>query len=105
MNKVSDYGPYFNLIYATKDDHIGYVAIGALPIRASPDDGNYIKDGTSSANDWRGLVKGKDKLNLQNPKKGYIVSANNKAATSKYLGGILDMTMFTGRATRIEHLI
>lgn len=81
MNEISDYAPNFNLLYFTKDDHIGYVAVGAVPIRANIRDGNYIKDGSNSSNDWIGLIKGKNKLNIQDPKKGYIVSANNKAAS------------------------
>lgn len=29
-------GPNMNALYATKDNHIGYTAIGTLPIRRNP---------------------------------------------------------------------
>lgn len=43
--------------------------------------GAYIKDGTNKENDWVGLIPWTDHPKLLNPKKGYIVSANNKLST------------------------
>lgn len=80
----SDFGPPFNMIYATKDNHIGYVAMGLVPLRRHPHMGMYVQNGSSSDNDWLGFLKGNDKLSLQDPARGYIVSANNKAASYRY---------------------
>ena len=52
-----------------------------------------------------GLIRGTDKLHLNDPERGYIVTANNKGATDKYFNGVLDYSIFTGRASRLEQLI
>lgn len=101
----TDYGPPFNFVYITKDNHIGYMSVGVIPIRKNIHSGMYIKDGTSSENDWVGLIRGTDKLHVNDPKRGYIVTANNKGATDKYFNGVLDYSIFTGRANRLEQLI
>jgi acyl-homoserine lactone acylase PvdQ len=46
-----------NAIYATIDNHIGYVAIGSLPMRRNQVSGNFIKDGKVSDHDWVGLIR------------------------------------------------
>lgn len=101
MSKYTDYGPHFNLLYSTADDHIGYHGVGLIPLRRHPHMGMYVKDGTNSDNDWLGFIKGADKLHAEDPKRGYIVTANNKAASEKYFSGVLDISIYTGRATRI----
>lgn len=101
LTKYTDYGPAFNLLYSTADDHIGYYAIGVIPLRRHPHSGMYVKDGTQSENDWIGFVQGEDKLHLEDPEKGYIASANNMAAPHAYFNGILDIGIFTARADRI----
>lgn len=64
LEKYTDYGPPFNLVYSTRDNHIGYYAIGLIPLRKHPHNGMYVKDGTNSDNDWIGFIQGKDKLHL-----------------------------------------
>lgn len=81
------------------------MSVGVIPIRKNLHSGMYIKDGTSSENDWVGLIRGTDKLHVNDPKRGYIVTANNKGATDKYFSGVLDYSIFTGRANRLEQLI
>lgn len=71
-------GPNMNALIATKDNHIGYVAIGALPMRKNSDSGMFIKDGTTFDHDWKGFIHGKQQLHLFDPPKGYIVTANNR---------------------------
>ncbi len=77
-----------NALYATKDNHIGYVAIGSLPKRRNHLSGLYIKDGSTSDHDWIGLIKGDDQLNLHDPPKGYIVTANNRPVSGNYQNGV-----------------
>lgn len=64
-----------------------------------------LKMGHLRKNDWVGLIRGTDKLHLNDPERGYIVTANNKGATDKYFNGVLDYSIFTGRANRLEQLI
>lgn len=59
-----DYGPTFNLLYSTRDDHIGYQTVGLVPIRSNMNDGSYVKDGTTSKWDWKGLIRGESLLHL-----------------------------------------
>lgn len=96
-----DYGPPFNMIYSTKDNHIGYVALCRIPIRRHPHTGMYVQDGSKSQNDWVGFITGRDRLHVYDPERGFITSANNKAASSRYFEGVFDTSMYTGRATRI----
>lgn len=67
LHTSTDYGPHFNLLYATADDHIGYYAIGLIPLRRHPHMGMYVKDGTNSDNDWIGFIRGSDKLHMEDP--------------------------------------
>ena len=49
MNRAaySNDGPTQNVIFATKDNHIGYFANGAYPMRKYLYQGAYILDGTN----------------------------------------------------------
>lgn len=49
-------GPNMNALYSTRDNHIGYIAIGSLPLRKNHESGLFIKDGSTSENDWMGLI-------------------------------------------------
>jgi acyl-homoserine lactone acylase PvdQ len=42
----------------------------------------YIKDGTTSENDWIGIMPPEHRLQVVDPKCGYIITANNKIASS-----------------------
>ena len=44
------------MIAATADNHICYQQLGSNPIRSSYQSGRYVKDGTSSKHDWKGLM-------------------------------------------------
>lgn len=44
-------------------------------------------------------------MHLEDPKKGYIIHANNRVASSEYYGGYLNHTIFTARADRIDEVI
>ena len=55
----------------------------SAPIRKNktPFSGCKVLDGTNSENDWDGYIPAKDLPRVINPKKGYIVTANNRAVT------------------------
>ena len=94
-----------NIMYITKDDKFGYQSVGSHPLRSNPQHGMYVKDGSTSKYDWKGFLKGKEKLSLANPERGYIVSANNQPASEKFQNGLFGISMFTARADRLERLI
>jgi len=94
-----------NALVATKDNHIGYVAIGSLPQTRNHYSGAFIKDGSTFEHDWTGLINGKQQLRLYDPPKGYIVTANNKPVSAKYQNGIYESSILTARANRIDEMI
>ena len=97
--------PAFSFLFATSSGDIGFLGAGKIPIRTHARDGLKPKDGSLKSNDWLGFVPWKDQPKIVNPKKGYIVSANNKMASDniKYF---TSANMFTtSRATRIDEMI
>ena len=59
-------GVVLNLIYATIDNHIGYLNIGHLPVRNDP--GNiFILDGTKKENDWVRYITDNENPHIYDP--------------------------------------
>jgi penicillin G amidase len=69
-----------NLIMAHDNGDISYLMGAMMPLRNNirPYIGNRIQDGTTSHYDWIGHVKTSDLPRVINPKKGFIVTANNR---------------------------
>ena len=67
---------------------IATITLTTAPVRKNknPYSGCNVLDGTNTDNDWDGYLPAKDLPRLKNPKKGYIVSANNRLApdTTKF---------------------
>jgi acyl-homoserine lactone acylase PvdQ len=59
---------------------IAFYLANNIPIRknSKPYSGCRVLDGTTSENDWIGFVKPSDLPRVINPKKGFIVTANNR---------------------------
>ena len=89
-----------NLILADTHGDIAYFMLAPTPIRKNktPFIGSRILDGTTSDFDWEGFVKYQDLPRSINPKKGYIVTANNRQVpdNAKFDYGAAQMS--TGRA-------
>lgn len=66
---------------------------------------NYIKDGTSTENDWQGFIPLQDRLTTIDPKSGYLVAANNRGSSNNYYNGLHQYDFFTARADRISQLL
>ena len=77
-----------NFLYITKDDHFGYSVVGPNIIRKHPFQGMYVKDGTKHENEWIALANGKQKLHIEDPKRGFLVTANNKPAGNRFQNGL-----------------
>ncbi|MDO0927268.1 penicillin acylase family protein [Streptomyces sp. TG1A-8] len=68
--------PSQNLVYADTRNNIGYTLPGAIPTRPAADDGSVPAPGWDSKYRWTGFVE-QDELPYEyNPKRGYIVTAN-----------------------------
>jgi penicillin amidase len=80
--------PPINLLFITRDGHIGLQNIGSYPIMNNQaEEAGYVKDGTSSKHAWTGMLRGRDRMFIEDPEKGYIVTANNRLTTSNFRGG------------------
>ncbi|KRX06019.1 hypothetical protein PPERSA_01097 [Pseudocohnilembus persalinus] len=98
-------GPPQAVVYATVDGDIGFYGTGRIPEKYSIKNKGYILDGTKKINTWKRYVPKEEQPRLINPKKGYIVVANNKIAPDDMKNFYTYNMMTTNRAHRIEELI
>ena len=93
--------PNVNLHWITKEGEIGWDSIGIITVK------NYYNrfcHGYSSEDDIIEYIPEKQMLKLHNPKRGYIVSGNNKPASFNYLYELRGHHN-NFRAHRIEELL
>jgi penicillin amidase len=76
--------PSQNFVYADVDGNIGYQMPGTVPIRAKDHSGLLPADGSTTQNDWKGYVPFDDLPSVENPARGYIVTANNAVVPEGY---------------------
>ena len=62
-------------------------------------------DGTTSENDWDGLVPFEQLPWVINPKRGYISTANNRVVPDNVFNDAGATTMSTNRAFRIDEIL
>ena len=70
------YAPGLNVVWASQSGHIGWWAAAKLPIRPLDVNPAFILDGGSHEADKLGFYRFEDNPQEQDPKRGYIVSAN-----------------------------
>ena len=98
--------PSQNLIYADTKGHIGYQAPGQVPIRAQGVDGTYPVPGWDPHYKWTGYIPFKSMPYEYDPKRGYIVTANQAVIDqSKYPFLLTDDWDYGTRSQRINDLI
>jgi penicillin amidase len=79
--------PTANCVYGDAEGHIGYSALGAIPIRSrrAPDaEGNAATTGVRDEDDWRGYVPASLLPQVTDPKQGLLLSANHRPVASFY---------------------
>ncbi|MET8248275.1 penicillin acylase family protein [Streptomyces sp. NPDC005202] len=98
--------PSQNLVYADTKNNIGYTLPGRIPKRAKNDDGSIPAPGWDSKYDWTGYIK-QDELPYEyNPKRGYIVTANQAVVDpDKYPYTLTTDWGYGARSQRITDLI
>lgn len=96
--------PVVNVIYATVDNDIGHISVGRVPVRNDPLN-CYPLDGTKRENDWIRFYTGEEQPQVVNPKKHYIVNANNKVASDNLIHHITATSTTMSRSYRITKLI
>ncbi|MFE5037604.1 penicillin acylase family protein [Streptomyces sp. NPDC056683] len=98
--------PSQNLVYADTKNNIGYTLPGRIPTRSSADDGSIPAPGWDSTYKWTGFIK-QDELPYEyNPKRGYIVTANQAVIDKdKYPYTLTTDWGYGTRSQRITDLI
>ncbi|MFE2063792.1 penicillin acylase family protein [Streptomyces sp. NPDC059467] len=98
--------PSQNLIYADTKNNIGYTLPGKIPTRASGDDGSIPAPGWDSKFKWTGFIKQSELPYEYNPKRGYIVTANQAVVDKdKYPYTLTTDWGYGTRSQRITDLI
>ncbi|MFD9241267.1 penicillin acylase family protein [Streptomyces sp. NPDC059556] len=97
--------PSQNLIYADTEGHIGYQSPGKIPQRAKGD-GTLPAPGWDSSYRWKGYIPFEQLPYEYNPKRGYIVTANQAVIDAKGYPDLLTKDWGYGsRSQRINDLI
>jgi penicillin amidase len=98
--------PSQNLIYADTNNHIGYQLPGKIPTRSKGDDGSLPSPGWDSKYTWTGYIKQSELPYEYNPKRGYIVTANQAVVDKdKYPYTLTTDWGYGTRSQRITDLI
>ncbi|GAA0471659.1 penicillin acylase family protein [Streptomyces sp. NPDC046215] len=95
--------PSQNLIYADTKGNIGYQAPGRIPVRKG--DGRYPAPGWDPAYKWTGVIPQGELPWDFNPKRGYIVTANQAVTDKKYPHPLTADWGYGARSQRINDLI
>jgi len=74
--------PAQNVLYADVEGHIGYTTTGAIPIREAGD-GTLPVSG-AGGHEWLGTIPFEKLPRVLDPARGYIVTANDRVASSRY---------------------
>ncbi len=93
----------FNISYADRDGHIGYVMTGTIPKRrvGSP---TRPLEGWTGEWDWQGMVPFAHHPYVADPPCGFIVTANQRVAGASYpyeLGGVFEPSERADRLTQM----
>ncbi|MER6048058.1 penicillin acylase family protein [Streptomyces sp. NPDC001793] len=96
--------PSQNLVYADTKGNIGYQAPGTIPIRGKGD-GTFPAPGWDPAYQWKGFIPQSALPYEYNPKRGFIVTANQAVVDEKYPYVITKDWGYGARSQRINDLI
>lgn len=75
--------PAQNFVFASNQGDIAITVNGKLPIKR-PGQGQFLQDGSSSANAWQGYIPYEHNPRIKNPVSGYVASANQHSTAPSY---------------------
>lgn len=96
--------PSQNVVYADVDGHIGYQAMGFVPIRASGD-GTVPEPGADGKHDWTGYLPFDQLPSLYDPPSGIIATANGRITPDGYPYLLATQWWPPYRTDRIYHVL
>jgi penicillin amidase len=76
--------PIFNMAYADADGHIGWQAVGSIPIRGQGDMSRGFRAANDPAHAWRGFIAFDDLPRMEDPARGWIATANNRPVDDNF---------------------
>ncbi len=95
--------PTWSLLFADADGHIGYQAVGRIPLR---DDWKLgYREGWNPEHQWRGLTPYEGMPRWSDPERGWIASANNRPAADDFPYSLYGCWSSGHRARRIRQMI
>lgn len=95
--------PTFNLVFADVDGNIGLQSVGRIPLRKIAERG--YRPGWDPQHQWTGVLSYDAMPGLENPKRGYVVTANNRLAPSDFTYPLAGCWNSGHRARRIRQQI
>lgn len=97
--------PSQNLIYADTKGNIGYQAPGRIPVRGKGD-GRYPAPGWDPDYRWTGFIPQSELPSEYNPKRGFVVTANQAVVDQrKYPHHLTEDWSYGARSQRVNDLI
>ena len=81
---LSYYGaPAQNFVFADNQKNIAISPNGKFPLKWK-DQGKFLLDGTSPADDWQGWIPAEQNPHVKNPPRGFVSSANQSSTDPTY---------------------
>ncbi len=95
--------PTFSVVYADVEGHIGYQAVGRIPLRSVWERG--YRPGWDPAHQWQGLIPYEGMPHLLDPERGWVATANNRPAPDDFPYPLAGTWADGNRARRIRQLL
>ncbi|MSQ94530.1 MAG: penicillin acylase family protein [Gemmataceae bacterium] len=95
--------PTFNLVFADVDGNVGFQTVGRVPVRKIAERG--YRPGWDPQHQWTGVLSYEEMPGLLNPKRGYVVTANNRLAPNDFPHALAGCWNSGHRAKRIRQQI
>ena len=95
--------PTFNLVFADVDGNIGFQSVGRIPLRKITE--RAYRPGWDPQHQWTGVVPYDEMPALTNPKRGYVVTANNRTAPADFPQPLAGCWASGHRARRLRQQI
>jgi penicillin G amidase len=96
--------PVSNLVWADRHGSIGYKTVGRIPLRRG-DCPDLPKPGWSGEHEWDGWIPYDELPRIDDPERGFVVTANNRVAPDDYPHHITSDYLDGYRARRVEELL
>jgi penicillin G amidase len=101
------HAPHQNVVFATREGHIGFVAPALVPVRRADNEamGRVPVPGWLAKYDWQGMMSFEQMPAIHDPPSGKIVTANHKITPPGYRPFLSVDWFLPYRAERIEELL